>query len=353
MARKKSKDQNLLKFFDSGCKIEKKEVAIVAKKVANPSKKYLRSSPTPVLSEAQKHILELISAPNFYTSKQIAIIRKTSTQAVYSQIKILRKKGLLNNANQITNNIVNMVAKDGGRLQPEGMRHNLHGEFFRIRILMSSERYKTNLKEGSNFYLDGNNVMLYPQSIVVSGNHVSWGNDLDECESKSLDYWNRFFIKLENRFNIIIRKNSSANIKRTKAVYVHTKDGIAHEAKQRGERLLIFSRKDSKLIYSTDVSFFADGQTHHKDYAMQDMKEAVDPFMNNLILDRVDRASTLSSLYDVIEMQQNIINQLSMHTEEIAIGLKVITNFYKSELEKIEGRTKKQSTVQDVNNFIR
>lgn len=240
-----------------------------------PTKKGLKwQQKQPKLTLAEKEVYNLITE-EFFTIKQLSIRRKCSLQAVYKLTKSLRKKGYLSIANK-------KVENSEWGIQPFNQKTNqkrLHAQEFKIRILYKDENYKKIRERGNIINLDGNTIRLYQSSIEVYSGQSFAGDNSQKATSNSLKYWNRFFIRLENEFKIIIVKPRSQNICMVKHEYGNPDSPISNSTNHKVIKL--YAKEDGKLWFSMDDSWgLGEHETHHRETAKQD-DELIDKHLND------------------------------------------------------------------------
>jgi predicted DNA-binding protein YlxM (UPF0122 family) len=285
------------------------------------------------LTKAEKEVLHLIS-DEFLTVKQICIRRQCSRQAVYKILKKLQKKGAYNTGLQrLTKSdpLVNLVNQNASKIR-------LHGQEFNIRILWQDNKYQQMMLRSNITFVDGNTVRLYKNAIEIYSGQAFFGDNEQDVTSKSLEYWLRFFTRLEHDLKIIIVKQKSANIKLVNQHYARTNSEISESALERGERIRIYAKEDGKLAFITDDSFgFKEDETVHPTTAKQDRK-AVDKQVNDWRIYNPPTNSELAiSIQDVTKNQMIFAENMRTHIgaiQELAGAVKELR-------EEIKRRRKK------------
>jgi len=127
----------------------------------------------------------------------------------------------------------------------------------------------------------------------------------DLALSKSMEYWNNFFIKLENRLNTPIIKDQKMNIKMTYSEWATTPCELSKECSKKNEQVRIYAN-DGKLRYTTDHSLNFEREAYHHITGKRD-SETVNRYIKD-ILDHpeLDKPSEFQSL--VTELTQNNLN---------------------------------------------
>jgi DNA-binding CsgD family transcriptional regulator len=267
------------------------------------------------LSKAEKEILHLIT-DEFLTIKQIKLQRDCSLQAIYKHLKNLKKKGYLGSG-------LNKVEKIQSTIQPNQIR--LHAQEFNIKILFQDSNYQKQLKKSNMFYLDSNTIRLYKNSIEIYSGNSFIGNTTKEAESKSLEYWLKFFLRLESELKITIIKQRTRNIKEVSHHFASLDSEICKNAINHKKMIRVFAEEDGKLCYVTDGSFGGnEDETLHPETAKKD-REAIDKQINDI---RLNNPPTITETYQVSSktaLQLNILTQtmsdyakhIKSHTEAI------------------------------------
>jgi DNA-binding CsgD family transcriptional regulator len=257
----------------------------------------------PKITKTQAEILRFLTE-YFYTPKQIALRRKTSLQSVYEIIEILKNKGLLNRQYKTPE-------KKEGSIQDFRISDTIriHGEQWTCKLLFKDERYSKRI--GEELYLDGNYVKLCRDVIIISSNQYFYGVDSYAATAKSLEYWNRFFLKIENEYKVIICKDGASNKERTKKHYSLIRNGLAIECEKQGERVKVRDVADGKVWFTIDNSLnLHEAETTHPQNAQVDMQRVVEPLFNDMKDKKFYLPSELTAL-----LQQSIHIQAEMQRE--------------------------------------
>ena len=301
------------------------------------------------ITPTEKEILTLLSN-EYLTIKQIALRRKTSVRAVQKIVKKLRKKGVINSANKAVRNF-----------QSTRFAIRLHAQEFHINIIFKDERYKELQKKSNYIYIDGNTIRLSKDSIEIYSAQEFFGDNTIKAFSRSIEYWNRLFVKLENQFKIIILKHRVDNIKLVNEHYAEVNNELAKECEIKGERIKIHTDEDGKMWFTIDKSFNVnEAETLHPETAKRDMQEVIQPFFNDL---RKGNFYTPSEMKEILN--QLIYNQAQQATNigksielenKLAINikehLKLVRRLNKAvdwvtEEKKYVQRTREQKTLKD------
>ena len=256
------------------------------------------------LTKAEQEILKMITE-DFSTLKQIQIRRDCSRQAVYKILKSLKNKGALNSGLQKvdkSNGVVNQA------LGSNDCR--LHGQEWNIKIIYQSPKYVKEIAKGNVFYVDGNTIKLYRNSIeIFAGAGVSFiGKDEKEADRISQPYWKKLIIRLENDLGIILVKNGVRNIKEVKHEYARTNSVIAHNAIEHDDKIRVFAEEDGKLAYITDDSWsFREDEAVHTKTGKQD-RGFIDKHINDF---RLRDPRTNTEIDNDLKEAQNRIKEVS------------------------------------------
>jgi hypothetical protein len=282
------------------------------------------------LTNAQKDILHLIT-DEFLTVKQIKQRRHCSIQAVYKIVAQIKKKGFLDKG-------LNKVEKVESTSNQTDIR--LHGQEFNIKLIWQEPNYQK-LLETSNFMsLDGNSIRLYKTSIEIYSGQSFFGKTISEVESKSLEYWNRFFNRLSHTLGVCLIKPKSRNIKIVNQHYARGDSELSKNALENKERIWIYAEEDGKLAFITDNSFgFKEDETVHPITSKPD-RIAIDKQINDW---RLNNPPTISEIAQFTTdnaqgLKQTIesINTLVEHQKSLPIVLEGLSKQIKSHLKLIQ-----------------
>ena len=134
--------------------------------------------------------------------------------------------------------------------------------------------YSQEFIEKSNIlFIDSNTVRLYKNSIEVYSGNSFHGKSTGQAEKKSLEYFNKFFARLEHELNITLVKPRSRNIRIVNQHYARGDSEVCDNARKEGERIWIHAAEDGKLAFITDDSFgFREDEAVHPKTAKPDRK---------------------------------------------------------------------------------
>lgn len=229
-------------------------------------------------TSVEQQIIHLLTE-EYLTPKQIALRRQTSFQAVYKVIKRLKKKGLIRNQNLRLNKTVCTPIQP----KPKDHKIRLHGQEFNIRILFKDHRYKAIREKNNILNIDGNTIRLFKNSIEVYSGQEFMAKTAHKAHSKSINYWNRFFHRLENDLQVILIKSRKMNIKIVKEHYAEINNELAKDCNDNKEKIKVRTTEDKKEWFSIDNSFnLNEAETYHPETAKPDMNNIVAPFFNDL-----------------------------------------------------------------------
>lgn len=225
------------------------------------------------ITNAEREVLDLLTN-ELLTIKKIAIRRQTSIRNIQKIARKLREKGFLKKGSH-------EVRLLNGYNEPSGEGIRINGEQWNIKILDQSEKYKS--KVGLSIIEDGNTIRCHREVIDIYSTKSFFGSDTWAATAKSIDYWNTFFVRLENELKVILVKPRVQNIERVKAEYAHIRNGLAIKCEREGDKIKIRTREDGKVWFLIDNSFnLKEAEAVHPQTAEKDMGSIVEPFFNDL-----------------------------------------------------------------------
>lgn len=232
------------------------------------SERFLLPPKKVYLKESAKQILLLLTV-DFLTPKQIAQRRQTSIRAVNKVIKNLREKGFINSGNKV-GNLSQCTPLSREPFSPLKMR--LHGQEWNIKLIASSSKYQDSRQKANTILIDGNTIRLYNKSIEIYSGQSFFEKDENRATALSMDYWMRFFVRLENELQVILVKPRATNINLVNQHYGETNSEMAKDAIQKGHKYRIETTDDGKLWFTIDNSWnLKEMETIHPETAKQDM----------------------------------------------------------------------------------
>jgi len=235
------------------------------------------------LTPLEKEVLSLLTE-EFLTVKEISIRRSCSVHAVYKVRSRLIKHGLINSANMpLLKSDAGVKFKGGALPKPLKGKIRLHAEQFHIGIIFCDDRFRSQVlsKSGLRFSLDDNTVMCYRNSIEVYSNTSFFGSSPCEADSLAVNYWNRFFMKLESRLKVVLIKQGHLNISRVRAEFADVDNELAKSVLKENQKVRIVG-DDSKTWLVIDNSFnLKECETTHPVTSKHDMQFVVQPIFND------------------------------------------------------------------------
>lgn len=239
-------------------------------------KKGLKLQEVSPLSSTQKEILTYLQR-DYLTPSRIANIRGTSLNAVYKTIDILERKGVFNPHKKKVENF------DHTLCDKKTHKIRLHGQHFVINIIKKGKNYD-NIKTKANIVkIDENTIKLHNEVIEVYSNKSFFSDNPQKATSKSFDYWNRFFIRLENDLDVMIVKDRYQNIKLVQNHYAETNNELSEEVNREDIKIRVYGIEDSKMWFEIDNSFnLNEAETTHPETAKRDMEAVIQPFFNDI-----------------------------------------------------------------------
>lgn len=212
------------------------------------------------LSKEQREVLALLT-DEFLTVKQVVIARQTTRQAVHKIIKKLRQKGYLTGG--LTKGLTKSRPLKAPRVVKAGMIR-LHGQHFRLGLIRKSEKFERLRLQANLRWIDGNTVELnndcievYASSDVDAGSDVGFfGEDVTRATALSMQYWTRFFYRLESELGVIIMKPRAGNISLVhQGHYAEVGSALAKDYEEKQVKLRVYAGDDGKLRFLIDNSF--------------------------------------------------------------------------------------------------
>lgn len=261
----------------------------------------------PKLSPTEQEVLYLLTT-DFLTPNKIALRRNCSTQYIYKVIRNLKKKGALKLG-------FTKVAKTQPTTQPNN-QIRLHGQEFNIKIIWKDERYTSTLSKANQLHIDNNTVRLYKHSIEIYSGQSFLGDTAHKATSRSMEYWNKFLLRLEQELRVILIKSRSQNIKIVNAHYAQINNGLAKECEKDKHKVRIYTNDDGKLWFTIDNSFnLNEAETLHPQTSKQDMGEVVEPFFNDLRDNKPPLSSDIARYIQKTQIQIERLTQAQINTQ--------------------------------------
>lgn len=269
------------------------------------------------LTETEEEVLSLIN-DGYLSQKKIAIRRGTSQQAVSKILLSLRNKGLISHG-------CNVVVKKRVTLQPKGHGYRVHGQGLRINIIDGAEgKYRDLILKANRLKIDGNNIELYPTSVVIHSGHSFFSDTVDGAMKKSVDYFDRILARLENDLKVVLVKSRSHNIKQFRVHVAEVNNELAKECNIKADKIKVFGNADGKLWFLIDNSFnLNEAETVHGAKAVPDMQDVVAPFFNDL---RDAQSPLLSDMWNLIAESVKANRNTALGLQATTEGLKGVVD---------------------------
>ena len=227
----------------------------------------------PKLSPSKRIILNLITKQGYDVS-QIASRRGCSKRYVRQIIKELRENGYISK----------MVPPPPLGLGTTGTTTEvrLHAQKFKVSLIkpIPQNYYKEHL--GSVIRIDGNTIQCHKEVIYIQARDKEfYGDTEEEALSLSMDYWYKFFSRLENDLGLKIVKDRKQNITQVYAEWASGPCDMAKDCEKRGSRVRIYA-DDGKLRYTTDHSLMYEREAHHSITGMED-SELINRYLKDVL----------------------------------------------------------------------
>ena len=244
------------------------------------------------------------------TINKIALQRGTTPRSVQKIVKNLKEKGFL-----FGNSCRGFVFR--GTIPPSKNKAvRLHGQEFNIKFKLKGDFLYKHCKK---FILDNNHIKIYENSLEIYSGHDFFGSTVWEARYKSLAYFKRFFVKLENTLHSLFKQ-----IKQVNAHYSECDNELATELNKKYKVLNIPASDDGKIWATVDLSLnINEFEGIHSKTAYEDMSKVLN-FFNDLRNNSPPNLSeqwgvicgfnkTFTSINDILIKYQNNM-ELSMET---------------------------------------
>lgn len=247
-----------------------------------------------MLTATEKEILELLKEG--LNIKKISNRRKTGIRTTQKIIKRLKDRGLVEGSSY-----------KGFRVQPttppieKNKRFiRLHGQEFNIKIKLKGFDYKPN----KSYIIEDNRVKFFNNSIEVYSGRSFYGNSGFEAKAKSVTYFRLFFVKLQNRFNLLFK-----NIRLVNSHYSELQNELAIRS-NRSKKKINIKGNDNKVWLKADFSLKEDElETIHPKESLNDMDNVISPFFNDLRDKKPPLNSELANYVYALAKNQDMFNQ--------------------------------------------
>lgn len=236
---------------------------------------------TTKISDVQKEVLRFLVIDKL-TIKKVALLRKTSVQSVYKIVNKLKKKGLIS-GNQL-GGFKDSQSTSKLRLSlPNSKTYiRLHGISYKIKILDKSKLYLDLISSKNLEYVDNHTIRLHNDCLIVYLNRDFIYADPDKATYESMNFINRFNIKLENRFGLILYRQRYTECKLLSSHYAEVNNEFAEEVNKDNIKFNMYSRSDGKLWATIDFSNNKpEFETLHPETSHPDMNKVKD-FFNDI-----------------------------------------------------------------------
>ena len=228
------------------------------------------------VTKTESEILRLLNR-DFLTPKQIAHRRKTTVRYVYKVIQNLKKKGLYF-PKETTVHFSQCTPK---RFKNLSAKIRLHGQEFNIKLIYGSLHYNTIKNKGNLIVEDNNLVRLYRNSIEIYGGREFFGETAREATAKSMEYWQKFLYRLQEKLKVTLIKPRVHNIRLVKSHYAEWDNELAKYCNAKEEKIKVKATEDGKVWFTIDRSLSIDeAETIHPETAKQDMQDIITPIFN-------------------------------------------------------------------------
>lgn len=277
------------------------------------------------LSPQQKEILYYLTK-EFLTVKKIALLRKTTTRAVYKTIDKLKKKGFISGTQLRGFTILTPTPKLTP--PPKSKRHliRLHGVSFRIKILESSDFYKRSLNQKNIYTIQENTIRAFKDSLILHINKDFTYSDEIKATAECFNYLNRFLIKLENELGVILIRSRYTEIKLLSNHYAEIDNELAEEHNKKKIGLDVYALEDGKLWFHIDNSFnLNEAETLHTKTAEEDMTK-VKTFFNDV------RSNKWEDIKEIAVANVKSIQQTNSNMEFLVHSVKELTKIIKERI---------------------
>jgi len=202
----------------------------------------------------------------------------------------------------------------------------LHNQQFVLRILGGNlQAYLSVLEFSDTQYVEGNTVKLHRWKVEVYSCQSFFGDSASEAYEKSMEYWWRFFVVLENLFKIDLVKNKKANIKEVRNHYAWVNHELAVEYEAKKKKLAVRDDKGELRALIDNSHGLKEFETVHPQKAKTDM-DGLEVFFKDLIwMAEQEKLPKLSEILKTMGVQA----ALGLKTSK---DLNILINFLKDKL---------------------
>jgi len=289
------------------------------------------------LTETENKIWNLLTRkPNPLKPSEIALKLRCSKSNISNNIARIKKKGWDIKGGK---NIVYKVSPTCSPFAPHEDR--LHGQHFKLLILKKTEYFINLYKSTKGNILkeiEGHTVVISKNTINIHCNkEKSWFNkDPNLAHAESLQYWYKFFSRLESKLNIKVR-GVNENIEEVIAHYGDINNEIAKKLRLERKKLQVRASEDGKVWLIGDLSWIVDEMETVKAGTSQDDADLIFGKIMNNYRDNPDKIMTPTEITENISMLLKAIstmeNKFSNHIFEVSNShqdtIKLLNGFMK------------------------
>lgn len=279
------------------------------------------------LSSTQEDILYLL-LDEMLTIPQIANLRSTSRTAVYNTVEKLKKKGLIKEVEKSS------YIKGGyypEQLAGDNKEYRLHAQNIVIQILDSKPFYRNLLKSKNKDVVDNNSIMFYEDKIIIYSNKDFWGDSVNQCIRLSLNYWERFFTRLENEYKFILIKGKQRRIREFRGEIAKVGDALAKRLDLSKETFRIYIGGELRLI--CDRSFKMDElEAVHSKHYIEDMTK-VEDFYKDLLEKETLKLSEAKDHIAALQKRDLELQKTLEQQNKIIMGMLDINKEHKNKMD--------------------
>lgn len=281
------------------------------------------------LTPTENEILNLIRE-GYTTAARIAAKRGTGRKAAYKVIRSLKLKGFIKSSFGL------VETTDPTPTPPKRLSTNyvrVHGQQFSIQILNRTAFYDKARAKGNVVSWKGHTIKLHRNSIEVYGRCDFTGETAQEAFNASLEYWNKFFMQMENRFRCVLIKPQKQNVRMVAMHIADVNNPLARKARLDHRKIQIYGNDDGRLWATCDFSnLFDEFECVHPETAKPDFEKTAERQLNDW---RDNNPPTLSELHATIsrmvelqEKQQTQLGEMNRLHKETAAGLASVVKLF-------------------------
>lgn len=194
---------------------------------------------------------------------------------------------------------------------PYAQKIRLHAQHWLIKPLVETIYYKKYF--GKTLIIDSNTIKVNSQNIEIYSNKSFYADDASEADRISLDYWLKFFIRLENTLKTPLLKENRPNLTLVNSHYSYIDNPLAKKCLKEKVKIRV-KAKDGKTWLVVDNSLnLKELETTHPQAAKKDMRDIIEPFFNDL------KENTVPLPSEAYRMQLNNLMALREIKESLSI----------------------------------